>query len=201
MIEKLRQFLFTRGYRLFMRPFELNIVGVRSKSTVPNSFDDTIHVFYMDGTANWRHLSFPATTDPGTHWLKNPMNENGTAILKPGQYLGAYQIGLHRGKYQALVQRKPVTVYRDFDRNNILDFSGAKQETGMFGINIHRAMPTGITQVVEKHSAGCQVFANVDHFTTFMRLCEAHKQRYGNSFTYTLLDDTFSQTNNTAMAA
>lgn len=201
MIEKLRQVLFTRGYRLFMRPFELNIVGIRSKNQLPNGFDDHIYVFYMDAQANWRLLSFPATTDPGTHWLQNPMNVNGTAILKPGQYIGAYQIGLHRGKYTALVQRKPVTVFRDFDRNKDFDFSGARQETGMFGINIHRALPSGTTQTVDKHSAGCQVFANADDFATFMRLCEAHKERYGNSFTYTLLTDVFSQTHNAAMVA
>jgi len=200
MLEKLKQVLFLRGHRTFLRPFELNIVGVRSKRSTPNSFDDCIYVFYMDGTAHWKLFSFPATTDPGLHWLLNPMNQNGTAILKPGQYLGAYQIGMHRRKYQALVQRKPVTVYRDFDRNKVFDLSGSKQETGMFGINIHRALEEGITQIVNKHSAGCQVFASADDFDTFMRLCEAHKQRYGNSFTYTLLNDVFSSSQN-AIAA
>lgn len=201
MIEKIRTALIQQGHRICMRPFEMNIIGVRSRNRTPNSFDDYIHVFYMDATANWRMFSFPATTNPGTHWLQNPLNANGTAILKPGEYIGAYHIGLHRGKYQALVQRRPVIVYRDFDKNNAFDFSGARQETGLFGINIHRALPVGSTHVVDKHSAGCQVFSNADDFATFMRLCEAHKQRYGNSFTYTLLMDTFTQTNNAAMAA
>lgn len=200
MLEKLRQVLFMRGHRLLMRPFELNIVGVRSKNRVANSFDDTIHVFYLDGNANWQIHSFAATTDPGTHWLQQPLNASGTAILKPAQYLGAYQLGMHRGKYLALVQRKPVTVFRDSNRNNVLDM-GAKQETGMFGINIHHACEHGTTKAVDAHSAGCQVFANADDFAKFIRLCENQKAKYGNSFTYTLLDDVFTNTNNAALAA
>jgi hypothetical protein len=116
------------------------------------------------------------------------MSPPGTAILKQGQYKGAYQIGLHRGKYYALVQSKPVTVLRDYDRNAILDFWNGKPETGMFGINIHRASVNGTTKSVDSYSAGCQVFANINDFNLFMQLCEKHKQLYDNSFTYTLID-------------
>lgn len=201
MLEIIKQALFAKGHRLFLRPFELNIVGVRSRSRTANSFDDTIHVCYLDANAQWKHFVFQATTDPGVHWLQQPMNEKGTAILKPGQYMGAYQLGLHRKKYLALVQRKPVTVFRDANRNSKLDISPSNQETGMFGINIHRALAYGTTSIVDKHSAGCQVFASADDFDLFLRLCESHKQRYGNSFTYTLLEDTGVSANSMAMAA
>ena len=178
-----------KGYKIFVRPYELNIVGVRSDSTKPNAFDDTIYVFYVDKEGKLIQQKFQATTDPGTYWLQNPMNPQGTAILKQGQYIGSHAMGLHRGKYMALVQQRPVTVMRDYDRNAILDFNNGREDTGLFGINIHRASETGTTKVVDHYSAGCQVFANVTDFIQFLSLCERHKGLYGNSFTYTLIDE------------
>ena len=178
-----------KGFKIFSRPFELNITGIRSNSTTPNSFDDSIYVFYKNDEGNWVYHQFKATTDPGTFWLKNPLNPSGTAILKHGQYTGSHAIGLHRGKYLALVQRRPLTVLRDYDRNATLDFMNGKEDTGMFGINIHRASINGTTKVVDKYSAGCQVFASANDFALFMQLCERHKQFYGNQFTYTLIDE------------
>lgn len=177
-----------KGYEIYTRPYELNICGVRADSTTPNRFDDEIYVFFKNNTGLWISYVFPATTDPGTYWLKNPLSEQGTAILKQGQYRQAYQIGLHRGKYYALVQRKEVTVIRDYDRNATLDFLNGRQQTGWFGINIHRASVQGTTKTIDKYSAGCQVFSTAKDFTQFMQLCEVHKKLYGNSFTYTLID-------------
>ena len=177
-----------KTYEIYSRAFELNIVGIRNQSTVPNHFDDEIHVFFKNNNKQVVHYIFPATTDPGTYWLKNPINPQGTAILAQGQYKNTYQVGLHRGKYYALVQAKPVTVLRDYDRNAVLDFNNGRPETGMFGINIHHASVNGTTKTVDNYSAGCQVFANINEFNLFMQLCENHRQLYGNSFTYTLID-------------
>jgi hypothetical protein len=189
MTEKLIAALIGHGYRVFTRPFELNIVGVRSRSLIPNTFNDRINVFYKDDTGSWQSHSFVATTDPGTFWLKNPLNPQGTAILKEGQYLNSHVIGLHRSKYLALVQRAPVTVIRDIKRDGSLDFGG-KEDTGLFGINIHRALQEGTTKFIDKFSAGCQVLANATEFNKFMALCEQHKNLYGNNFSYTLLHET-----------
>ena len=173
---------------MYERPYELNIVGLRSANTKANRFDDEIHVFYKNKFGNWNYHVFKATTDPGTYWLKNPMQPQGTAILAQGQYVNAYQIGLHRGQYPALVQQRSVTIIRDYDRNAILDFYNGKKESGEYGINIHRAMLHGDTLKVDNWSAGCQVFENGEAFQFFMRLCERHRQLYGNAFTYTLID-------------
>lgn len=189
MTEKLIAALIGQGYRVFTRPFELNIVGIRSHSLTPNTFNDRINVFYKDDTGSWQSHSFVATTDPGTFWLKNPLNPQGTAILKEGQYLNSHVIGLHRSRYLALVQRAPVTVLRDIKRDGSLDFGG-KEDTGLFGINIHRALQEGTTKFIDKFSAGCQVLANATEFNKFMALCEQHKNLYGNSFSYTLLHET-----------
>ncbi|MEM0998430.1 MAG: hypothetical protein AAGN35_15325 [Bacteroidota bacterium] len=176
------------GWLIHSQPYRLNILGVRSNSTRPNSFDDTIHVFYTDERGRWRLHSWRCTTDPGTYWLHSPMHPQGTAILKTGQY-HSYGVAKHRGKYWALCQIKgKVTVVRDYNRDSNLDFRNGREMEGHFGINIHRASSYGTTKEVERYSAGCQVFANATDFEAFMRLCEGHRQRYGNAFTYSLLD-------------
>jgi hypothetical protein len=176
-----------RGYRIAMRPFELNIIGIRSNTSVPNVFNDSINVLFTDNTGRLASFSWMATTDPGTYWLKSPMNPQGTAILKPGQYVGSHALGMHRGKYLALVQVRPLTVIRDFNRDGKADYSTGREETGLFGINIHRALASGTTKTIDNFSAGCQVFANAEDFSVFLQLAERHKNLYGNSFTYTLL--------------
>lgn len=188
MLGKIKAILRSKKFKLFTRPYELNIVGLRSKNTIANSFDDEIHVFYKTDKNKWNYHIFKATTDPGTFWLMNPGNPQGTLILKEGQYRNAYAIGKHAGKYTALVQVKPVSILRDYDRNAILDFKSGKTSRGIFGVNIHHARSVGSTFTIDKYSAGCQVFQNADDFETFMNLCQKHRSLYGNAFTYTLVD-------------
>ncbi len=176
-----------KRYTIYTKPYQLNIVGVRANNAQPNSFDDSINVFYKDNAGNWQFKSNPATTDPGTYYLNNPMNVNGTAIVIPGQYINSHKIGLHKGEYTALVQQGNIQVTRDFNKDNKLDFRTGKEETGTFGINIHKAGSN--STVVDKWSAGCQVFARSADFDAFISLCQQHSNLYGNNFTYTLLEE------------
>ena len=189
-VKGIRDTMLARGFEVLQRAFELNIVGLRGPSTRANSFDDTMNVIYRDDSGTWRHKSWPCTTDPGTYWLRNPMNPQGTAILKGNmQYRGVYAIGLHKGQYEALVQRLgPVTVIRDYDRDADLDFLNGSEATGSFGINIHRASRNGTTVEVDRYSAGCQVFADAGDFAEFMEMCRRHSGQYGNRFNNTLFD-------------
>src|SRR5688500_17679011 len=171
MLSRIKEILKDFGFTLYTKPYQLNIVGLRSKNVNSNSFDDEIHVFYTKDDGKWNYHIFPATTDPGTFWLNNPAYPQGTAILAQGQNLDAYQIGFHRGKYEALVQVKPVTVIRDYDRDAILDFNNGTKETGNFGINIHRAESTGSTKVIDQYSAGCQVFRSEEHTSELQSPC------------------------------
>ena len=41
-----------KKYKVFTRPYELNIVGIRSTEE-PNKFDDAIFVFFKDDQGNW----------------------------------------------------------------------------------------------------------------------------------------------------
>ena len=176
-----------KGYRVFENPagYDLNMVGIRTASMKANRFDDWITVFYIFNQ-NWNFFAFPATTDPGTFYRQNPVNVKGTAVLKPGQYRRAYKIGRHKN-YKALQQQNPVTAYRDANRDEILDTSNMIEETGMFGINIHHANAFRPSTVVGKWSAGCQVFQDSNHFSFLLALCEKGREKFGNSFTYTLL--------------
>jgi len=195
----------TKQYKIFYggRGINLNIWGVRSKNIVSNTFNDRICLFWKNtDTDEWTLVQLEATTDPGLYWRNNPMHQMGTAILKPGQYEGCWEIGRHKG-YEALVQCKPVIVYRDNNRDNILDVgdSNVNVHAGVFGINIHRANSNGHSVQVDKWSAGCQVLQNRKRNHTllgvefkydwdyFMFLVRTSAAFYNEYFTYTLIEE------------
>ena len=179
-----------KGFTIFETPYKLNIVGVRSSSVIPNKFDDYIYVFYKTNDGLWEGRKYVATTDTGTYWLKYPKMQSGSALLKEGQYIDTWKKGLHgeSNPYPALVQQKPVTVFRDYNKNNVLDFNG-KEQTGLFGINIHRANPNVPSQNVDKWSAGCQVFQDPKDFQDFMSLVDKYKTANNGLYSYTLIDN------------
>jgi hypothetical protein len=179
-----------KGYRIYRNPdkaFDLNIVGIRTSTLIPHVFDDWVTIFYVSH-GRWIYNAFPATTDPGLFWLGNPMNELGTAIVKEGQYKGLFELGKHKG-YKALVQKRPVTVVRDYNRDPVLDFNTGREETGLFGINLHRASRFNESLSVDRWSAGCQVMCDPLQFGYMMSACEKGAAAFGNSFTYTLLHE------------
>ena len=72
-------------------------------------------------------------------------------------------------------------------RDGELDLESGREETGWFGINIHRASLRNRSIEVGRWSAGCQVIADPRQFDLFMDLCEEGRRAWGNVFTYTLL--------------
>jgi len=171
------------------KDYDVNIVGVRNSSTgnaVTNRFDDVLTVSYKVNGA-WQYHVWNCTTDPGiTHTTQRLLTPKGVARLVPGQYRGAYQIGLHQGKYEALVQRGPVKVFRDANKD--MKFDTQVIDEGLFGINIHRSSPTGVSTLVDGWSAGCQVFASIGDFRRFMQLMKKAEAIFGNKFSYTLIE-------------
>ena len=178
-----------KGYTYFSNgSYNINIIGVRTNKNInKNDFCDFIVVEFLNSDGNLCQYRFHATTTPGIASLINPINPKGCAILVPAQYRGAFTFGRHKNKYEALVQCKPLTVSRDYNKDNVLDYI-SKRETGMFGINIHKA---GVnSKLVDNWSAGCQVFKIWSDFDTFMTLCHLQEQcGKGNKFTYTLIDE------------
>ena len=190
--QNLRSFLKAKGYVFFdgNKKLNLNLIGVRRDNTGTNKFDDFMVMAYKDENLNPVCKLFPITTDPGEYWLKNPINPKGTAILVPGQYRGTWKLGKHQNNYEALVQRKEVKVWRDNNKDEVMDYGQLKLiSQGYFGINIHRSNPYTESFVVNRWSAGCQVFQKIDDYKEFMELCRESAELYGNSFTYTLLTE------------
>lgn len=177
------------GYKIFtQKEYDLNIIGIRSQNRRPGLFDDEICVCYKEGF-DWIEERYKATTDPSMEQHKDPDNPKGVAILKPGQYRGVYKIDKHAGKYYALCQRgAEVTVYRDNNLNERTDY--INEESGYFGINLHRAHPNKIVQSTRAYSHGCQVIQNPADFTRLMGLARLQIGIGYESFTYTLIEAT-----------
>jgi len=179
------------GYAVFDNgDYDLNIVGIRSKNNEANKFDDLMTCTYKEG-GRWVSKYWPCTTDPGLYWLDNPSRIDGTAILVPGQYRGTYVLDKHRGKYEALCQRSgKVKVFRDSNKDNILDMDPNSVVEGFFGINIHRASSKRKSTQVEKWSAGCQVIADPADFAELIVLARMQLEKRGwGKFTYTLIEE------------
>ena len=172
------------------RSYDVNIVGVRNcepsvYKKVTNVFDDYLTISFKNEKGEWQYYYWNATCDPGKKGVQQFHNKNGVARLVPGQYRGVWKIDLHQGKYEALCQRGGnVTVWRDANKDLI--FEENKTDTGMFGINIHKAGQDSTW--VENWSEGCQVFKAVKDFNEFMKICNESKKVHGNSFTYTLIE-------------
>lgn len=174
-----------RGHVVFERgELNLNIVGLRAVPGRPNTFDDRLCLLFRQSGV-WRMETFRATTDPGTYYLREPMNVKGTAILCPGQYRGSHIIGTHRG-YPALQQVGPLRVWRDANRDAVLDMAGPTHETVGTGINIHHAGQASTS--VDRWSAGCQVIARLEDWRRFWTVVTAAAKIWGPRFTYTLLE-------------
>ena len=182
-----------KGYAWFNddanKSYDVNIVGIRNSNTgnkVTNVFDDFLTISFRIGN-EWQFYCWNATTEPGKKGMLEGKAKGGVARLVPSQYRGVWEIDKHQGKYDALCQRKgDVTVYRDANKDMIFDET--KTETGMFGINIHKAGHDSTW--VENWSEGCQVFKRVKDFDAFMSICRKASKIHGNKFSYTLLEST-----------
>ena len=182
--------LVDKGYVYFNKgKYNLNIIGVRRADTkVTNQFDDYIVVEYIDMYGIKTREVFAATTDPGLSSITNPISSKGCAILAPGQYRSCWKLGYHKGKYEAIVQYKPVKIYRDNNKDKVYDFDSKTIEEGIFGINIHKAGDN--STIVNGWSAGCQVLARRKDFDKLMKLAHYQiSQGHGKLFTYTLINE------------
>ena len=194
--EQIEKAVKAKGYAWFEdvsnKTYDVNIVGVRNNDPsiadkVTNVFDDTLTISFKDESGNWQFYAWNATCDPGKKGVMEFHNNKGVARLVPGQYRGVWAIDKHQGKYEALCQRNGnVTVWRDANRD--LLFEEKVTDTGMFGINIHKAGQDSTW--VENWSEGCQVFKRVKDFDAFLAICKKAAKIHGNKFSYTLIEST-----------
>jgi peptidoglycan hydrolase-like protein with peptidoglycan-binding domain len=152
-----------KKYQIFQDIRQYNIVYMEGMSAdgslntdSPNYFNDRRMVIQiLDGVpaiiGNWE-----ATTEPGYRYTLRPMNPEGAARIKFGQYR-AWQVGIHgtSDRHEALVQTGgEVTVHRDFNKD--FQRTGDKLDSGYFAINQHWGYDLPQNNVYYA-SAGCLV--------------------------------------------
>ncbi|MFN4914084.1 MAG: hypothetical protein ACK5FT_02085 [Sphingomonadales bacterium] len=197
----------------------VNLIAIRKDNFFDNGFTDILCVAYRDydysafDPKKNRLLTIPWTTLAGSlgpGGILHPRKASGlntqtlkwesligTAILKAGQYLRAYQfIDDYRGwlKYPYFRQVAPVEIYRDGTRD--LYFSHKENLTtqrGLFGINLHRMSALGqqstrINTSSSVWSEGCQG-APEPEFKKLIPIIREEVKRFGPLFSYTILEN------------
>ena len=159
------------GYKIDKEPGHVNTAYAEgyNRDGVKN---DNRPGFWNDVRLLWTYAkdkpvlggAWTATTQPGPYYTENPINSGGAANIFPGQY-AAWKVGLHRGQYEALVQRGAIKLTRDKNK----DYRRVSDvvEVGDYeGINQHHGSNAS---EVGQHSAGCLVGRMVDGHEDFMR--------------------------------
>lgn len=144
-----------------IRGYYLNTLGIIGKND-RGIYDDALFIDTPHVTA-----TFNGNTDPSFYRKgAGTKTGKGMASLKQGLWL-SFGFGLHKG-YQAIVQTGKVTVVRDGDPNY--------EDTGYFGINIHRG---GYNST---NSEGCQTIYP-PQWDSFINLAKDQAQRlFGNKW-------------------
>ena len=167
-----------------------NIIGIRY-ALVGNKFTDYMVVTFVQNGVS-RVYRMDMTTIPGID-RDTRIYRQGRAVMKEGHYLKAYGVGLHAGKYTALVNRdgkRYPDFYRDINEDAVLDIGPPSElyQNQLIGLNIHstRKNSTPFTNVYN-WSEGCQVIQWWQNFKHMMALVGVvNRQQYD----YTLLSDT-----------
>jgi hypothetical protein len=136
------------GLPVFENAYDANLIVVRDSSQPLDTYDGRIYLCWREPGGAWRELSCRAATRPGTAYLRSPMNSGGTACLVPGRNPGSHALGQHKGT-PALVQVGKVRVWRDNDRDAILDAGpGDVVYDDATGVNVHECS-------APRYLAGC----------------------------------------------
>ncbi len=188
-LDDVKAIVAAKGYEIFTANGIPNIIGIRSANRQSNSYDDRCFVWWsIDGVEESHDYSI--TTHPGYYYLQSPIaGTKGTAILVPGQYKGCWQLGMHRGKQFALCQQcGQVRVYRDGNKDTVLDYDPKTIDTGYFGIDLHHGAMDD-SDIVGPWSAGCQVWRYNDPHEELMAKFKSLTEKYAfTRFSYTLLN-------------
>jgi len=156
-VQLLERVALTEGFKGY--PLGYWILAIRSTEDTYNVMDDKFYIF--------SHKIFvdviTGTTNSGGYGLKNfaKWNTKGTAIIKSDEwYYDVYQIGLHKGRMQALRQVGNMKYYRDGNGDNKIDEKGEIEVANNY-TNFHcndYSIKKGITSwAIGGWSVGCIV--------------------------------------------
>lgn len=198
--EKILVAMLERGYYISRNPGTYNIVyleGVTRLEDGTFQLNDNA----VDGWNDLRMLinidhdgcpqisgCWQATTGPGKPYIDNPMNPDGAARIKFGQYK-AWIYGKHKGTQTALQQNGPIVVCRDLNKDGQRE--GDREFLSMVTINQHTTSYHFNGEKVGPHSAGCLVgrFYHEHHnFMTDIREDSRYQRNNAYQFITTVMD-------------
>lgn len=112
-----------------------------------------------------------STTEPGKFYTLNPQKLGviGAARIAFGQYK-AWRIGKHKGFQPALVQRGPLRVHRDVNKNFMRDKNDVIDIGTGFGINQHSTERKKEPRLIDRYSAGCLVGRRYEWHLSFLQI-------------------------------
>jgi hypothetical protein len=151
------------------------ITWVRCDDQLTNTYDD-FGVLWIGGEV----ISvFPCSTTAGKYYIQNPITHGGitgTAIAAK-QYVKYSHVFRTSPNWKSLwlgapyfQQIKPILIYRDGNKDSKINELNI--QTGLFGINLHRA---GLGSFIDKWSAGCQVVPDKYWFEIVKYFCNGEK--------------------------
>lgn len=183
------------GFWIARSPRARNIVYVegldadgRANADRPNEWNDRRMVISVINGTPTMLVNDQATTEPGKFYVLNPgkMGQLGAARIAFGQYK-AWRMGVHRQSQPALVQRGPVRVHRDVNRNFIRDRRDPIDVGVDFGINQHSTNRHGKEPtLVDDFSAGCLVGRRFNWHLSFLDIV-SQDYRYDSHHDYLFL--------------
>ena len=173
------------GVPLCDRQGALNIVYIEGANLdgTPNAdrLDEWNDVRYLVGMqgGKWEILfSQTATTEPGRFYTQNPMNKKGAARIGFGYHEPAWIEGLHKGIQPALVQRGPVRISRDANRDGKRNRKTEPEfASPPVGINHHSTNAKFDSDSIGRHSAGCLVGKDVILHINFIQILRSDPRR------------------------
>jgi hypothetical protein len=222
-----------KGYVVYERPFELNIIGVRKQyegTKYTNSFVDDLQVIYKNDSGEWKKSTFKITTMPGFYSgeeradfkddkgtplflvanqkftddvvakpiLNNKQSskvkaQGGLMILRTSQMINNFELIQYKTddpnawylRNKANIQ---IAIYIDQSPDDKIVYSlGKETQQWSSEMIIDKAATNTIT--VDTWSTGNQIFQSSDTFKQFIDMCKRHSEKYGNTFTYTLIEE------------
>lgn len=180
------------GYPVFEKgDYNLNFGIVRSENRNADAFDDVMYLFFKKDGA-WQIHLFPATADPGLDHLQNPVFQEaitgGSAILAEGYYKNLWQCGYFKGT-KALLPRTKVWVYRDKNKDAILDMSRKTLQYIDAGILVHQSFQGMKANRVGRSSAGCQVTELSTDMDIIWDICYTAEGVWGVGTSYAVINE------------
>jgi len=170
------------GHWFCRHPDCVNIVYVEGmdpdgtpNEDAPNKFNDLRLLLRVNRAGNPDIADlWDATTEPGTFYTQiEKLDPRGAARIAFGQYK-SWSVGIHmkgrRSEHEALVQTKPVRVFRDLNAD--FERTGDEMFEGLFGINQHCGFDMPKSDI-GRASAGCLVGRTRSGHREFMTLCKA----------------------------